>query len=118
MSCVDGYVLVGSECVPVPVSVELVWVSLLVILGLLLLLTCVFCALCLGRRLPAQQMDLVSESWPGSSLPSETFSEDDQEFKNIVLGSYLDDYSKDMLDDDFGPTGSPLGHASKRLAIS
>ncbi len=120
MACMDGYLLTGSECVPVPVSTELVWVSVCVILSFVLLLSCVLCALYLGRRAPSSQqetVDLVSESWPGSSHPSEPFVEDDQEFKNIVLGSYLDDYSKDMLDDDFNPAGSPLQQASScRLA--
>ncbi len=109
MACAEGYLLVGAECVPVPVSMELVWVCVSVIFGLILLISCILCALYLGRRAPVQQqVDLVSESWPGSSHPSDPFVEDDQEFKNIVLGSYLDDYSKDMLDDEFNPVGSPL----------
>lgn len=100
MACIDGYLLAGDECLPAPVAPEVVWVCVLVILGVGLLLSCVLCALYMGRRVPAPPVDLTTESWPDSSHPSEPFAEDDADFKNIVLGSYMDDFSRDMLDDD------------------
>lgn len=108
MSCVEGYVLAGAECVPAPVPVELAWVCVVVLLSSIVLISCVLCALYLGRRIPTQPLDMMSDSWPGSSHPSEPFAEDEQEFRNIVLGTYLDDYSKDMLDDDFTPAAPAL----------
>ena len=99
MACIEGYLLVGKECLPAPVSQQLVWVCVVVIMCFTLLLSCVMCALYMGRRIPTQPVDMISESWPGSNHPSEPFAEDDQEFKNIVLSSFNDDYSKDLLDD-------------------
>jgi len=99
MACIEGYLLVGKECLPAPVSQQLVWVCVIVVMCFSLLLSCVMCALYMGRRIPAQPVDMVSESWPGSNHPSEPFTEDDQEFKNIVLSAFNDDYSKDLLDE-------------------
>lgn len=118
MACMEGYLLSNAECVPAPVPSELLWVSVVVILGILVFLSCMFCALCLGRRRSAQEVDLVSESWPGSSHPSEPFDEDDRDFKNIVLGMYLDDYSKDMLDDDLNPADASTGRGKCRDTIA
>ena len=104
MSCLPGYSLLGHECVPSAVSLDLVWVCVCVILGLILCVSCILCALHMGRKLPPPQpLDLASESWPGSSHPSEPFVDDetDQQFKNILLGSYIDDYSREILDDEF-----------------
>ena len=106
MSCLGGYTLLGSECVPSTVSLELAWVCVIVILGVILLVSCILCAVHVGKRSavsPPAPVDMVSDSsWPGSSHPSEPFfqeDEDDRDFKNIMLGSYLDDNSMSMLDD-------------------
>ena len=99
MACIEGYLLVGKECLPAPVTRELVWVCVIVVMCFGLLLSCIMCALFLGRRTHSQPDDLVlSDPWPDHT--SEPFAEDDSEFKNIVLGSSIDDYSKDLLDDD------------------
>ena len=118
MACLDGYLLSNQECVPAPVPSQLLWLSVLIIGAVLLLLTCLFCALCLGRRRPVQGLDCTSESWPDSSHPSEPFEEDNPDFRNIVLGTYLDDYSKDMLDDDLNGVDSPLGRDKCRLTMT
>lgn len=106
MSCLGGYTLLEGECVPSTVSIELAWVCVFAIMGVILLVSCVLCAVHMGRRSalpPPAPVDMVSDSsWPGSSHPSEPFfqeDEDDRDFKNIMLGSYLDDHSMNMLDD-------------------
>jgi hypothetical protein len=103
MHCQDGYTFDGVGCVPLPVPLGLVWVSVIVAFGVMLVCSCVLCALHLGNKTstPAP-VDLVSESWPGSSHPSEILldHDDDAEFKNIVLGFSLDDLSSDVLDED------------------
>jgi hypothetical protein len=119
MSCLAGYTLSLGQCVPSTVTLELVWVCVFAILGLLLLVSCLLCALHLGNRIPVpppEPVDLASDSWPGSSHPSEPFFQDenDKEFKNIMLGSYLDDYSSDMLDDYEG--GDDFLATSRRAA--
>jgi hypothetical protein len=101
MACFAGYSLIDGQCVPNTVNLSIAWVCVSVIFGLIMLVSCVLCALHMGRRQPAQPLDVVSESWPDSEHPSEPFVEDDRDFKNIVLGSYMDDYSKEILDDDF-----------------
>ena len=104
MSCVPGYALLHRECVPSAVSPDLAWVCVSVILALMLLVSCVLCALHMGRRTPPPEpVDLASDSWADSSHPSEPFVEDDtdHQFKNILLGSYVDDYSREILDDEF-----------------
>ena len=102
MACIAGYTLIDGQCVPATVNLSIAWICVSVIVGLIMLVSCCLCALHMGRRLPAQPLDLVSDSWPDSDHPSEPFVEsDEREFKNIVLGSYMDDYSKEMLDDDF-----------------
>jgi hypothetical protein len=103
MHCQDGYTFDGVGCVPLPVPLGLVWVSVIVAFGVMLVCSCVLCALHLGNKTsPPAPVDLVSESWPGSSHPSEILldHDDDAEFKNIVLGFSLDDLSSDVLDED------------------
>jgi hypothetical protein len=104
MSCVPGYALLDRECVPSAVSLDLAWICVSAILALVLLVSCVLCALHMGRKTPTPEpVDLASDSWADSSHPSEPFVEDDtdHQFKNILLGSYVDDYSREILDDEF-----------------
>jgi hypothetical protein len=101
MACIAGYSFVDGQCVPTTVNLSIVWVCVSVIFGLIMLVSCCLCALHMGRKVSTAPVDLVSESWPGSDHPSEPFMDDEQEFKNVVLGRYMDDYSKEMLDDDF-----------------
>lgn len=121
MQCVDGFFLLEGECVPGTVPLNLVWVSVMAIGGLMVLVSCVLCALQMGRRAaPPFEADLVS--LPDQTSASDDFSydkaglcfadpSDDKarlrfdrdgglDFQNIVLGSYMDDYSRDMLMDD------------------
>jgi hypothetical protein len=101
MSCLDGFLNTGTDCVPVELPVALVWVCVMVVGGVIFVVSCVLCALHLGNKLPSVQE--CEASVPPSSQVSEIFTEteevDDTGFQNIVLGSYLDDYSKHILDD-------------------
>lgn len=106
VACVDGFRLLEGECAPATVPINLVWVCVSAILAFVLLISCVLCALHMGRRLPVPQpaVDLVSESWHGSNHAPDMFDDDVGEFQNIVLGSYLDDYSQSvLLDEDTKP---------------
>ena len=111
MSCMEGYTLLGAACVPATVSLDLVWVCVTVILGLILLCSCIICALHMGRRKaspplePVQMTPVDSNSFPDSTEPFTDI--DDQEFKNIMLGSYIDDYSSTIIDCDDCDFDSP-----------
>ena len=111
MSCMEGYTLLGAACVPATVSLDLVWVCVTVILGLILLCSCIICALHMGRRKaspplePVQMTPVDSNSFPDSTEPFTDI--DDQEFKNIMLGSYIDDYSRTIIDCDDCDFDSP-----------
>ena len=103
MSCIDGYTLLGAACVPASVSLDLVWVCVIVILSVIGLCSCILCALHMGHRkslAPLEPVELHTESSFPDSLTSEPFGDDDGEFRNIVLGSYLDDFSRMQLDPD------------------
>jgi len=101
MSCLDGFLNTGTDCVPVELPVALVWVCVMVVSGVIFVVSCVLCALHLGNKLPSVQE--CEASVPPSSQVSDIFTEteevDDTSFQNIVIGSYLDDYSKHILDD-------------------
>lgn len=104
MTCIDGYLLAGTDCLPAPVSPDVIWVCVVVILMLGLFLSCVLCALYMGKRAASRQQQvemMLPDSAHGSgSVPSEPFVDDDAEFKNIVMGTSLDDFSKTILDSD------------------
>jgi hypothetical protein len=113
MSCLEGYVLIPDtgECAPAAVSLQLVWVCVFAIMGLIVLVVCVLCTLHAGKLKPADQVDLQSESCPASQHSIDPFLEDeDQEFRNIVMNTYLDDYTSTLLDE--GCSLSPLEKAS------
>jgi hypothetical protein len=100
MKCANGYVLLDLECVPETVSMHLVWVCVAVISGITVMVGCVLCTLHMGRlRSSSDSMDIQTESCPASMHSTDPFIEDDLEFKNIVMGSYLDDYSNSLLDE-------------------
>ena len=105
MECVNGFVFLDAECVPATVPLNLVWVCVSAIGVLIALISCVLCALHMGRRIPQtqQDVDLISEPCTTDmSQRTPDFLDDDgtREFQNIVLGSYIDDYSRTMLWDD------------------
>jgi hypothetical protein len=97
--CAEGYTLLsGQECVPAALGLDVAWVCVSVILGLIALVSCCLCLLQMGRR-PACVPDV---SLPTDSQHSgDPFLEDDPEFKNILAESYLDDYARTLLDDEF-----------------
>jgi hypothetical protein len=99
MVCAEGYTLLnGQECVPAALGLDVAWVCVSVILGLIALVSCCLCLLQMGRR-PACVPDV---SLPTDSQHSgDPFLEDDPEFKNILAESYLDDYARTLLDDEF-----------------
>jgi hypothetical protein len=114
MSCLEGYVLLPEtrECAPAAVSLKLVWVCVFGILGLMILVSCVLCTLHAGKLKPSNDLDLgQTESCPASLQSTDAFlDEDEQEFRNIVVGTYLDDYSSTLLDE--GCSLSPLEKTS------
>lgn len=123
MQCVDGFFLFEGECVPATVPLNLVWVSVMAIGGFTLLVSCVLCALQMGRRVPPPPFDAELVSLPDQTLLSDDISNEKSagsgfvdysnnedglrfdrdggfDFQNIVLGTFMDDYSRDMLMDD------------------
>jgi hypothetical protein len=105
MSCVEGYSLFHNECVPHTIPLDLVWVCVTVICCLVFLVSGVLCALHMGRRTAECPTNIVlPESCEGSTSASQNSQQPleatDNGFKNIVMGSYIDDYSRTFLDDD------------------
>lgn len=109
MVCADGYTLLvgGSECAPAVLGLDVVWVCVSVILGLIGFVSCVLCLLHLGKLRAAHQEDPTVACMPEASWPTESqhstdpFLDDDPEFRNILTETYLDDYAKTLLDDEF-----------------
>lgn len=113
MACAEGYTLLvdQQQCVPSAVSLDLVWVCIIIILALIALVSCTLCLLYMGRlkdsnagAAECQPVDFNdARSWSlDEPFPSELpHADDQQEFKNILIGSCLDDYARTLLDDDF-----------------
>jgi hypothetical protein len=113
MACAEGYTLLvdQQQCVPSAVSLDLIWVCIIIILALIALVSCVLCLLYMGRlkdsnagAAECQPVDFNdARSWSlDEPFPSELpHADDQQEFKNILIGSCLDDYARTLLDDDF-----------------
>jgi hypothetical protein len=124
MACSDGYTLLDmdqQECVPSAVPLDLIWVCIIVILLLIGVISCLLCLLYMGRLRAsnagaAECQPVVdfndAHSWPlDEPFPPNqqlVFDENEQDFKNILIGSSLDDYSKTLLDDDFEVTPGSL----------
>lgn len=109
MSCLLGYTLLDGDCVPSAVSLDVIWICVIVVLGVVGVVSCVLCAMQLGRSdVKPAPVDLTSEQpWPEvmgtGQFTDEEFFDGEFGFRNIVVGSYLDEYSKDMLDDFIDP---------------
>lgn len=108
MVCVEGYTLLaGNECVPAALGLDVVWVCVWVILGLVGIVSCGLCLVHMGKLRSSHQNDLgvapcvQDVSWPTDSSGEPFLDDDDPEFKNILAGSYLDDYARTLLDDEF-----------------
>lgn len=105
MACLSGYVLLNEDCVPATVGIDIVWICVLVVLGVTLAVSCILCALHFGKtRTPPEPVELTADPWPVTSacpFKDDPIFDDEYGFKNVVIGSYMDEYSRDMLDDDF-----------------
>ena len=112
MACLSGYVLLNEDCVPATVGMDVVWICLLVIGCLILCVSCVFCAVRMGKSSPPPEpVQMTPEPWPGV-LVMDPFTDDEYGFKNVVIGSYLDEFSQDLLDDDYSEAVTDTRHAS------
>ena len=109
MTCIEGYTMLGSVCVPATVSLDLVWVCVIVIISVILLCSCIMCALHMGKRkaraaeLEAGIPATTAATTTNTSFPSSTdpFVDDDQQFNDMMFGCCSDDfYDKDTCDMD------------------
>ena len=117
MVCTEGYTLLaGHECVPAALGLDVVWVCVWVILGLVGIVSCGLCLVHVGKLRSSHQGDagvapcVQDVSWPTDSSGEPFLDDDDPEFKNILAGSYLDDYARTLLDDEFSaiPMNPPV----------
>lgn len=105
MSCIAGYVWDGSACSPAAVPLDVIRICVLVIVGLILLVSCVLCAMHFGRtNASPPPVTLQLDPWPvtmkSEHLDDDSFQGDEWGFRNVVIGSYQDELSRDMMDDD------------------
>jgi hypothetical protein len=115
LHCVGGYTLAPEtrQCIPMPVSTDLVWVCVLVVNTLVLAVSgVIFCVqLAAYWRTPVQAVVFdpatVSGEPPACSAADTGVDNPDDlslQYHHIVTGVVLDDYSVMMLDDeDFSP---------------
>jgi hypothetical protein len=120
MMCVAGYTLVPEtrHCIPVPVSMDVVWICVLVVLSVVIalaaLVCCVQVALWRSYTTPVvfdpAPKDQASPAQPPEQVPwaanGDIFEDSDEReayFQNIVADFVLDDYSMMMLEGEFSP---------------
>ena len=117
MLCEDGYTSVQDadpQCVPNPVTLDIIWICVSAILALVAVISLVI--LCVqfmhsNQGAPkAEDHDIVLEQPPTTKEDQPfyppPFSEEDDgaaQFRNIIAGIQLDDYSTMMLEGEFSP---------------
>ena len=119
LRCVGGYALAPEtqQCVPVPVSTDMVWVCVLAATTLVLAVSAVILCVQLSARLGASAIEEVvfdpsAEMEPACTRADDNDDQDgcnpDLHFHNIVTGVVLDDFSVMMLDEEDEGGFSPV----------
>ena len=110
-TCMNGYVLEPGGCSPAAVPLDIIWISVLIISGILGVMSCVLFALYMSRiHSTAEAVSFTPEPIPSTSQPSnsDVFTEEDEDssstFRSIFSGVYLDEFSASMLDDELFST--------------
>lgn len=120
-TCMHGYVLEPGGCSPAAVPLDIIWISVLIISGILGVMSCVLFALYMSRitadRHTDNDINFAHEPVPSSSQPSnsDVFTDDDSSstFRSIFSGVYLDEFSASMIDDELFAT-IPLDQPTPR----
>jgi hypothetical protein len=119
MLCIDGFTPDPQDphhCIPTPVSSDVLWICVLIVLTVVIALSALICCvqLALWKTGPAP---VVFEPSPEPAAPSKdkeepplfedaVFEDSDERetyFRNIVAEVILDDYSAMMLEGEFSP---------------
>ena len=123
MLCVTGFTLVQEtrHCIPVPVSTDVVWICVFIVLTVIIALAALVCCvqLALWRsyttpvvfdpapKEPSPQVQESDQQWEESGDIFEDSDERETYFRNIVADFVLDDYSAMMLEGEFPPWPLP-----------
>jgi len=109
MDCIKGYTLVLEiqQCIPNPVTMDMVWVCVLVVTTITLVLSGLFFCIQLSAYMTAPVEDIVIDTaitQAADGVREASQSEIDRQYQHIITGVVLDDCSVMMLDDDeFSP---------------
>jgi hypothetical protein len=115
MLCVAGFTLdpATQHCIPTPVSSDIVWICVLIVLSVIIALSALIC--CVQLSLWKSEPEPVvfeptqpdPQPAPEPSVFEDAVFEDSDEretyFRNIVAEVILDDYSAMMLEGEFSP---------------
>lgn len=114
MLCIEGFTQDQHHCIPTPVSSDVLWICVLIVLTVVIALSALICCvhLALWKTGPAPMVFEPSPPAPDKKeeqpeLFEDIVFEDSDEretyFRNIVSEVILDDYSAMMLEGEFSP---------------